>query len=689
MRISYDWLNDYVDLRDLGLDPEVVSKALASVGLAVEGIERSEGDSILNLDVTSNRPDCLNHLGVARELAAHFRLNLRDPDFSDLPPLHPADRFPARVIIEDGDLCPLYAARVMTGVRIGESPGWLREKLLAVGQRPINNIVDITNYVLLVVGHPLHAFDYEKLEGRAIVVRRARKGEMIVTLDGADRLLEPGMLAICDASKPVAVAGVMGGQNSEISLNTNTILLESAYFAPPSVRSTSKSLGLRTEASYRFERGADPEVPVKALNLACRLIQQIAEGEAVGPVLDENPNPFSRRTLELRQKRVRQVVGIDLDSGFVPDVMPRLGFNLLGQEDRKWKIEVPGFRIDVEIEDDLVEEVARHYGYDRIAGTYPRPSSPGNFLPTRPHEQALLKRLRGAGFYEAVNYAFSTPARERQFFGTSTRMVAIANPLTEDDTHLRTSLLPALVACARRNLNHGTRDIRLFELGHVFVLSENVALDEFREEARLALIGSGSFYEPFWSGSREELRFSHLKGIVEALIRALGSEPRFERASGLSYLHPGVAASVKVDGALIGVVGELSPELHEEFKFQQRFCLAELSLGPLLTRPLPEPRYSALARFPAVERDLSFVVDKSVEYDRMSFAIKSLNIDNLRDVQLIDLYQGQKLPSGKVSLTVRLTFADFTRTLTQEDVNGYMESVSGLLNQEFRAEPRT
>jgi phenylalanyl-tRNA synthetase beta chain len=688
MKISYNWLHDFVDLKDLGLDPPIVSQALASVGLAVEGIERPNEDSVFNLDVTSNRPDCLNHLGVARELAAQFRLNLHDPDFSDLPAQHPADLFPARVVNEDAELCPLYAARVMTGVRIEESPAWLKEKLLAVGQRPINNLVDITNYVLLVVGHPLHAFDYEKLDGRTIVVRQARQGETIVTLDGTERSLDPPMLAICDASKPVAVAGIMGGQNSEISLNTTTILLESAYFAPPSVRSTSKRLGLRTEASYRFERGADPEVPVMALNLACRLIEQIAGGQTVGPVLNENPVPFTRRILDLRQKRISQVLGIAVEPEFVAYLLPRLRFKILEQDDRQWKLQVPGFRVDVEIEDDLVEEVARHYGYDKIPGTYPQPSSPGSFLPTRPQEQALLERLRAAGFYEAVNYAFSTPARETQFFRSATRMVPIANPLTEEDTHLRTSLLPGLIAAARRNLNHGTRDIKLFELGHAFVPREDSAPDDFREEAHLALVGSGSWYEPFWLDCRDDFRFFHLKGIVEALLCLLGSEVGFERVTDVRFLHPGAAARIVVDQTPIGILGELSPELHGEFKFLQRFYVAELNLSGLLSRPLPEARYSPLSRFPVIERDLSFVVDKGVEYDRITSAIKSLSIANLRDVQLIDLYQGHKLPSGKVSLTARLTFADLTRTLTQDDVNSYMERISGLLYREFQAEPR-
>jgi len=692
MNISYNWLQEFVDLKELGLEAQLVAEALTSIGLAVEGVESQAGDQVFNIDVTSNRPDCLNHLGVARELAAHFSLKLRTPDLSELPAELPGDACPTSVTIQDPDLCPQYAARVMTGVQIDESPDWLKEKLQAVGQRPINNIVDITNYVLLLLGHPLHAFDYEKLGENRIVVRTARPGETMVTLDGVNRILQPHMLAICDASKPVALAGVMGGQESEISLQTKTILLESAYFNPKSIRATSKALGLRTEASYRFERGADPEMPVKALNLACRLIRQIASGQTVGPVINENPVTNSRTVLRLRQQRIRQVVGVDIDADFVTEILGRLQFEV---EDGKgsWDVTVPGFRIDVGQEDDLVEEVARHHGYDVVPSTYPAPSSAGHFLPSRTHEQLLMERLRSFGFYEAINYVFSTPDQERMFFRTATPMVPIANPLTEEDTHLRTSLVPGLVSSVRRNLNHGTREIRLFEFGHVFSRAageeKGPTGEPLLEKQRLGIVATGTFYRPYWGQAADDFRFFHLKGIVEELLAGLGYQADFRRTGGVPFLHPGVAAEVLVDGQPIGVAGELSPELHENFKFLQRVYVAELALDGLYSRTVPEPQYTPLPRFPSTERDLSFVVDKGLEFSRIAAAIKSLNVANLRDVQLIDLYQGQKLPSGKVSLAVRLTFADLTRTLTQDEVNKSVDQVSGLLKREFQAEQRS
>ncbi len=693
MNISYNWLQEFVDLKELGVEPTVVADALTSIGLAVEGVETHSSDHVLNIDVTSNRPDCLNHLGVARELAAHFCLKLRLPDVSELPAQEPADLCPTSVLIQDPKLCPQYAARIMTDVSVDESPAWLKEKLVAVGQRPINNIVDITNYVLLLLGHPLHAFDYEKLDENRIVVRTARPGETILTLDGVSRTLQPGMLAICDASKPVALAGVMGGQESEISLQTKTILLESAYFNPKSIRATSKALGLRTEASYRFERGADPEMPVKALNLACRLIQQVASGQTVGPVINENPVTCPRTVLQLRERRIRHVVGVDIEADFVTEILNRMQFEVEARTDGIWKVTVPGFRVDVGQEDDLVEEVARHHGYDGIPSTYPAPSSSGHFLPNRTHEQLLLERLRSFGFYEAINYVFSTPAQEKLFFGGSTPMVPIANPLTEEDTHLRTSLVPGLVASVRRNLNHGTREIRLFEVGHVFRTGspqeKGPTGEPLLEQQRLGIVATGTFYRPYWGEAADDFRFLHLKGIVEELLGGLGYRAVFQRTDKAPFLHPGVAAEVIVDGQPIGVAGELSPELHEDFKFLQRVYVAELALDGLYSKPVPEPQYTPLPRFPITERDLSFVVDKGIEYGRITAAIKSLNVANLRDVQLIDLYQGQKLPSGKVSLAVRLTFADLTCTLTQDEVNKSVDLVSDLLKREFQAEQRS
>ncbi len=688
MKISYTWLQDLLDLEPLGLDSAAVAQALASLGLPIEGIEQHGADTILDVEVTSNRPDCLNHLGVARELAAHFRLKLKTPDFSSPPATFALSAFPSSVTIEASDLCPRYAARIITEIQIGESPDWLKERLIAVGQRPISNVVDITNYVLLTVGHPLHAFDYERLEENRIVVRRPRPDETIVTLDGMERRLTPEMLAICDARKPVALAGVMGGADSEISTLTSTVLLESAYFRPSSIRSTSKKLGLRTEASYRFERGADPLAPVGALNMATRLIAELAGGKCAGEVLDENPVPFEPRKLVLRTKRITQVTGMKFEPESVTETLERLHFGAIPISDAAWEVRVPSFRPDVEMEDDLVEELARHYGYDKIPSTYPVQQTHGAFLPTRKAEDMLLERLHAFGVFEAVNYVFSTPAREARLFGQPPNMVPIANPLTEEDTHLRTSLIPGLVDSLRRNLNHGNREVRLYEFGKVFIPVPG-SESGFREELRLGIILTGIFYRPYWQTSGDELNFFHLKGAIEESLRGLGRTLSCSPTTAIPFLHPGNGAEASVDGCSLGFLGQLHPDVQEEYKFLDKVFVAELNLEPLFAVPVPEPHYAPLLRFPTTERDLSFVVDKGVKYGKIISAIKSLSIANLRDIRLIDLYRGQNLPAGKVSLAIRLTFADPSRTLTQDEVSRYTEQVADLLSSGFSAERRS
>jgi len=690
MKISYQWLQDYVNLDGLKGDVSGVAEALTRVGLAVEEIEELENDSIFDVDVTTNRPDCLNHLGVAREVAAQFRLQLKSPDFS--PPQNEADEstfLAAGVTIENRELCPRYAARVLSGFTMGESPDWLKARLEAVGQRPINNIVDITNYVLLEVGHPLHAFDYDKLKEHRIIVRTAEAGERLTTLDGVERELDSSMLVICDASRPVAMAGIMGGAESEISQDTHTLLLESAYFDPASVRKTAKHLGLRTEASFRFERGADPQMPVKALYRTCRLIQEIAGGVMAGPVIDEYPNPPADKSVHLRSQRIAKVLGADLDPEFVIDTLSRLEFLVSTTQENSWQVQVPSFRVDVGLEDDLVEEAARHYGYERIKSTYPSAPALGSFLATDGHDRLLTGILEGLGFLEAFNYVFTNPSNETVFWTSCPSMTAISNPLSEEDTHLRVSLVPGLVEALRRNLNHGNKNVRLFELGKVFLPGTSEDGVGPQETWRLGLLATGAFYQPFWNTARDEFHFHHLKGIVEVLLDKLGREGEFQDVSDISFLHPGIAASVSVDGEVCGALGQLQPRLQDAFKFLHPVYLAELLLEPLYRHPLPQPRYEHLERLPSVHRDLSFIVDKEVEYARMLSVVEELGIPDLHGIELIDLYQSPTLPQGKVSLAIRLTFASPKKTLTQEEVNRSPQETASVLEKTFSTKTRS
>ena len=685
MRISYNWLKDFVDIDILGIDPEELGKTLTTVGLAVELIEEFDGDIIYDLDVTSNRSDCLNHLGVAREIAAYHRLNLRKPDFS--PPVHdPADElvFPSSVEIIDSDLCPRYTARVITGVKIEESPEWLKTRLKSIGQRPINNLVDITNYVLFEVGHPLHAFDYEKLGGRRIVVRRAQDGEKIITLDGLERSMDPSMLAICDDAVPVAVAGIMGGLDSEIDEESASILLESAYFEPISIRKTARKLGMSTEASFRFERGADPEVAVNALNLASRLIVEICGGRCVSPVIDVNPVPHEKKELILRKDRIKRLLGIEIADLQVEEILKYLEFNPQREDDGSLKVQVPGCRTDIEFEADLVEEVARHHGYENIPGTYPPPAVPGRISKTAGHEKMAVSFLVDSGFYEAVTYSLTTPSEEETFLGTARAMTALANPLTEEATHLRTTLIPGLAGSLRRNLNLGNRDVRLFEIGNVFKTSDTI-----EEKSSLAIAACGSYSRYFLDGREIPFSFYHLKGIVEALIQKFSLEAVFSRISDFPLLHPGIGAGIELeDGTAIGFAGQMHPSIQEKLKIQEKVFLAELDMSILTKNPLSSPRYLSYGRYPSVERDLSFLLDRSVEFARIKNEIKDLGTHGLQDICLIDLYQGSNIADDKVSLTVRIVFSDPARTLVQEEVDTACEKVRDLLKNSFSAEMR-
>ena len=689
MIISCQWLQDFVDLDVVGIDVEKLAKSLTMIGLNVDEILEGDDNAVLDIEVTTNRPDCLSHLGVARELAAHFRLKLKQPDLSAPQSRgEGAPKYSDSVSIEDPELCQRYAARIIR-VAIGESPSWLRKRLEAVGQRPVNNIVDVTNYVMMELGHPLHAFDLEQLHGKRIVVRIAKPEEYLTTLDGLQRQLNPSMLMICDAERPVALAGIMGGEESEVSEETATVLLESAYFLPSTVRATSKQLGLRTEASFRFERGADPDMPVKALNRACRLLQDLCDGVLVGSVIDEYPNPQPRRSLQLRSERIRKVTGLSVDPQLITDILPRLEFETSLKREGVWDVQAPSFRVDIGVEDDLVEEVVRHYGYDRIQSTYPPAAGLGEFLPTHGHDRTIARTLQGFGFFETINYVFTNPAKETIFWNESPFMVRISNPLTDDDTHLRISLVPGLIEALRRNLNHGNEDIRLFELGKVFVPQNTGDTQGIQEISRLALVATGRFYEPFWKNWQDEFNFHHLKGIVDSLIENFDQELDYTADTDSNFLHPGIAATAAVKGECLGVLGELHPRVAEAFRFRQPVLAAEFSLTSLYARPLPEPRYTSFGRFPSAQRDLSFLFDKEQEYGRILAAIEELRISELEDVRLVDLYLGPNFPQGKASLTIRLTFANPETTLTQDEVGRHTEAILSVLRTKFGVEIRT
>jgi phenylalanyl-tRNA synthetase beta chain len=680
MKISYDWLNDFVDFKGSGITPDTVSSIVTGLGFAVESTDEFGGDVVSDLDITTNRPDCLCHRGIAREIAVQLNLELQELDFSQ--PSEKDRSIATSVDIEALEYCPRYVARVLTGIKVGPSPDWLRARLEGLGFRSVNNVVDVTNFVMLHLGQPMHAFDYETLEEGRIVVRTGRPGETLVTLDGEKRAVDSEMLLICDGKAPIGVAGVMGGANSEVTESTRTVLLESAYFDPLQIRRTAKKLGINSEASYRFERGTDLNLPGSALNMTSRLLEEFASGQCNGPVVDSYPDPVLSHPIRLTSSHVTRITGIDIPDEDIETTLRNLEFTVQGEQGQ-YDVTPPSFRVDIHIEDDLVEEVLRHYGYDRVPSTNPKTVSPGKFLETRRTEERLLSVLTARGFFEAVNYAFTVPNRENVFWGEPPSMVEIANPLTEEHTHLRKSLLPGLVESVRHNAFHGTSRVRLFECGKTF----DSASEGVKEISSMGLVATGTTEPDHWEGESPPFDYFDMKGIVVELANQLDKKIEFRRID-RPYLETGTGLEVLLDGLVAGVMGELVGHLHAPLRLQLPVYVVELLLDILYCKPLSDPIFKELSKFPSVDSDLSFLVDSQIDFDRIAAVVRGLETSDLTGIQLVDLYRGLELPGTKMSFTVRLTFANSERTLTQEEANVLSEAIFAKLKNDLGVEAR-
>jgi phenylalanyl-tRNA synthetase beta chain len=684
MKISYTWLKEMVET-DLG--PREIAERLTMAGLAVDTIEEEAGDAFLEFDITSNRPDALSHLGIAREAAAltHAKLHVPRGDLHEGET--PAAEFTS-VEILDPDLCPRYSARVVRGVKVGPSPDWLVRRLEALGMRSINNVADVTNYVLLEQGHPLHAFDFDTLEGRRIVVRRAHEGERLVTLEKLasgeefrELELEPDMLVIADAERAVALAGVKGGKGTGITETTTSVLLESAYFLPASVRKTARALRLDTDASYRFERGADFNATVRAIDRAAALIAEVAGGEVARGVVDAYPSPIVRTPIPLRRSRAESLLGIDVPFDRMVESLRLLGFAVEPYRDTEELLAVaPSYRVDVSIEEDLVEEVGRAIGYDTIPSTLPDWSGSGDYLPGESRRRAVRSALVGLGFDEAISLSFVERALD-DTFGGETGATDLLNPVLDHKPRMRRSLLPGLVEAFETNAKHGTRSVRLFEIGKRFVPGGDARPEE-RET--LGLLMSGSVYEDDHR-SRREVDFYDLKGAIEEILERLRIDSfTFDRA-GVEYLHRGQAASVVRDGQVLGAFGRIDPDLEGRRKLKQPVFVAEIELDRVLEIEGTPVAYRRLPRFPSVVRDVSVVVPRSVGYAEMESAVRALGLTDLVGLSLYDIFTGGQLPEGHHSVTLRATFRSDERTLTDEEVSASHARIVDELGRRFGA----
>jgi phenylalanyl-tRNA synthetase beta chain len=678
MKISYNWL---CELCSITLGPKELAERLTMIGLPVESVEKLGTDHILDFDLTSNRPDALSHLGIAREAALVCGTGLKPLDVR-LNESDEAAQSVASVEILDADLCPRYAARVVCGVKIGPSPRWLTDRLEAIGQRSVNNVADITNYVMFELGQPTHAFDLNLLHGRRIIVRRARGGEQITTLDGFTRELSSEMLMIADQDRSVAVAGVMGGQDTEINEQTVDVLIESAYFNASSVRHTARALGLDTEASYRFSRGADFNAQVRAADRVAQLIVEIAGGRALGGAIDAYPAPISRDAVTLRESRIERLTGLQTGIERTAEILRGLEFEVeVNLDERSLRAVPPSFRVDIAREEDLVEEVARHVGYDLIDVTLPEWGGLGSYLPGDDYRRRVRRALVDLGFDESYTFSFVSGERDR-WFRRAQSAITLANPIDVNEDVMRSSLATGLLESVQRNFNHGSRDVKLFELGKVFKATDRLARPDEREV--LGLVITGSTGPDNWRGARP-VDFYDLKGAVEVVLSAMNLGGfTIERAS-VEYLHPGQSAALSKDGVEMGWFGRLHPRVAAAYKFRQPVFIGELEFEAMLGQPAPQVRYSPLPRLPAASRDISALLPDEVAWEDICKGIAELEIREIVSVGLFDMYRGKDMPEGMRSLAFRLTYRGESRTLTDEEVGRLHERVRDMLQGRFGA----
>lgn len=693
MRVSVNWLREYVDfecsvdelaqrLTLVGLEIEESRVITASDFLALGGSGEKD-DVVWDTKVTPNRGDWLSVVGTAREVAAvvgskvclpELRVKQTDPPAADL----------INIRIDAPDLCRRYAGVVVRGVKIDTSPGWLRDRLIAAGMRPINNVVDVTNYVMLELGQPLHAFDYRLLHGPEIIVRRARQGERIITIDDEERILDSSMLVIADSDRAVAIAGIMGGAETEIRDSTQDILIESANFDPTSIRRTSKRLGMVTESSYRFERGVDPGITDFAAWRAAQLIQEIAGGEIARGIVDVYPVCVQPRVIDVRPERVNAVLGTSISTDDMIRILNSLEIETT-LADGMLRCTVPTFRSDITREIDLIEEIGRLYGYDKLPQTLPARSLQGRDSEEGVFSRRIRRRLIACGCQEVLTHSL-VDSRFAELVGKAGEVIKVRNPLSEDLDSLRISLVPNLLQVISRNQARGIQSMAIFEIGKVFGQSDG----EIWEKRAVAGAMVGELWRSSWSLPAGVLSadFFWCKGVVEDLLRGLHiSDVRFEKASS-PLLHPTRAACVVVEGSKLGILGEVAPDVIQFFDIKGRPCVFELDFVGLMKSTPELIKYRPLPKYPALYRHLAVVVKEQIPYEEVKELVVQAGGDIIEDVRLLDLYKGPQIQSGCRSLTLELVFRSADKTLTDEEVNDVLMSIrevlSGQLGATFR-----
>ncbi len=681
--------------QELGLDPSTMPAEQAHgimvlapdtpVGVDVKPLIGLD-DVVLELELTPNRGDCLSILGVAREVAAILGKPLKMPS-TDLPETVPTGNEPVRVDIEEPELCRRYVARLLKNVQAGPSPAWMQHRLRAVGVRPISNVVDVTNYVMMELGQPLHAFNYHKLQDGRIIVRRAVEGEMIVSLDNVARKLNSEMLVITDSSGPVAVAGVMGGLDSEVTEVTGAVLLESAYFNPVSIRRTARDLALHSESSSRYEHGIDITGCQRAADRAARLLAEMGAAQVVDLVVDNYAAPVVEKTILLRPNRVRHVLDVDLTPAEITGLLTGLQFEVQ-EEANGLMVTVPGHRPDIAIEEDLIEEVARLHGYGRMPDTLPTGAMTSGSLPAT---QLLARQVRNflsrGGFYEVVTYSFHSP-RVFDKLGLPEdnplrKTVDLQNPLSEEQSVMRTQLYPGLLDVLQRNSNRRNWDAAVFEMGRVFFPAAGKPLPEEVTVLTAAVTGKRP---GGWNSRSVDMDFYFLKGNLEVLLADVGvRDVTYRPAANVPGFHPGRTAEVHAGDQKLGIIGELHPDAQDAYALKQRVTVFELNFDRLAETAGRPMVYQPLPKFPGVERDLALLAHIDVPASSLLGLIYREGGAILRDVRLFDVYQGEQVAEGQRSIAFSLQFQADDRTLTDEEVAGKVTLITAALEKELSA----
>jgi phenylalanyl-tRNA synthetase beta chain len=686
MRVSVGWLEELVGID--GRAPEALARILTARGLTVDAIEAAGDDTVLDLDVPANRPDCLGHLGVAREIAAATGAPLRAREAAAAGSGEAVERA-VSVRIEAEDLCGRYTAGIVRGVTIGPSPAWAVARLTACGLRSVHNVVDASNLVLLETGQPIHTFDLDRVAKGAIRVRRAAAGERLTTLDGVERRLEDGMLVIAGEEEAIALGGIIGGAATEIGNGTRNVLVEAASFAPLGVRRTAKRLGLSTDASQRFERGVDPEAVVGAQRLAASLLSSLAGGVAAPGMLDVRPARPVTRTLSVRRERVERLLGFDPGEAAMREALAALFLSPEALPGDSFRVTVPSWRVDLEREADLVEEIGRHLGYDRIPSRRPAAASIPAPSPVRVVEDRTRDLLADLGFHEATSYSMGAAVDDAPFVAEDAGgAVAIVNPIAEGLSHLRRSLVPGLLRALDLNLRRGARDVRLFEVGRVFASRGGGAFPD--EPHHVGVAWTGAAVPRHYDEPSREASLADVAGLGETLLRVLRPALRVEHAAvARGGLHPGRSLSFRSGAELLGIAGEIHPALRKSLDLGAPAFVLEMDLDAIAAVASPPIAYRPVPRFPSVSRDLSLVVSDGVAFSAMIRVLEDVPAPAPAAFELLDRYEGPPLEAGHVSMTVRVILRPAERTLTDAETEAYRSRLVAALEKALPVKLRT